>query len=221
MFFYRAELQSATMNTNSHITIGKTAAVILKKKGIMLDKSAFVFGNVQPDFTPKLLVEPHVASYCEVQIKKRLASILNFSLTTMNRFSTEQSRELGCLCHFIADYFCFAHNAQFTKGTIAHAIYEAKLHKRIRSYAKSVKHFHFMTAQLGFTVSTEQNIHLIFKELTYLKSLYNASATPFYADFFYAVYAIVTVITNTARSYCINENSDFYRHTLPRNKRSS
>ena len=50
----------------------------------------------------------------------------------------EYSMRLGLMCHFICDYFCFAHNADFTGSLTQHITYERDLDEYLRENCKEL-----------------------------------------------------------------------------------
>lgn len=92
-----------------------------------LDKVAFAYGNIKPDFIDKDIRCPHtldeslhsVNKYSEKLMKEKL-SIKEFSIA------------LGVICHFICDYFCLYHrDGNDKKGIFQHLYYELILHIKL------------------------------------------------------------------------------------------
>lgn len=117
------------MNTFSHIALGKLlCAYVEREYAITLDKTSFVRGNYLPDFSLGLITQPHYLKY-------RLGFVLHeMTALCVRRDAPEAagrdySLRLGVLCHYIADFFCFAHSEDFTQNMAVHVDYEQRLHR--------------------------------------------------------------------------------------------
>ncbi len=111
------------MNLVTHITISKILYNNLNS--IMdLDKGAFVYGNIKPDLTHKLLRNPHTLENYFLIVCNSAERLMNNKLSLQ-----EFSFELGEICHYVCDFFCQYHlgDELFHKFR-EHFIYELKLH---------------------------------------------------------------------------------------------
>lgn len=88
-----------------------------------LDKDAFRYGNVKPDLTSKCLRNPHTLENCLFLVSSGAIRLTNQSLS-LKDFSTD----LGVICHYICDFFCYYHldNAHHKK-LLLHFFYELRL----------------------------------------------------------------------------------------------
>jgi hypothetical protein len=120
------------MNTFTHLLLGKAVYEQLSKQGILLNKKAFLWGNLKPDFTTSLLYYPHTANFCRKKINQgiwTLSQVRPYEITT-----PWYGERLGILCHFMADYFCFVHNEGFTGSRRQHMWYESRQHMIARRH---------------------------------------------------------------------------------------
>lgn len=111
------------MNLVTHIAISKILYNNLD--GIVdLDKRAFVYGNIKPDLTHKLLRNPHTLENYFLIVCNSAERLMNNKLPLQ-----EFSFELGIICHYVCDFFCQYHlgDELFHKFR-EHFIYELKLH---------------------------------------------------------------------------------------------
>lgn len=90
-----------------------------------LNRLAFAYGNIKPDFhhhnIPHSLADSIfiVNEYAE-KLKRENISVKEFSIA------------LGAICHFICDYFCLYHrDGNEKKGAFEHTIYEMVLHVKL------------------------------------------------------------------------------------------
>jgi hypothetical protein len=100
---------------------------IAKNMNFKLDRVAFAYGNIKPDFIYKEINCPHtliesldcVNKYSDKLMKDEI-SIRKFSIN------------LGVICHFACDYFCLYHrDGNEKKGIFEHLFYELILHIKL------------------------------------------------------------------------------------------
>lgn len=108
------------MLTQSHLFLAKK---IVKKFNKELDSNSFLLGNIMPDFIPWHKKKEHTfessVSYVlyEIHLIKKLNDINIISY------------KLGIISHYLADFFCKAHNCEeMQKGLWQHFKYESLLH---------------------------------------------------------------------------------------------
>lgn len=115
------------MNSFSHIKIGKLVFSYLEKKqGLPLSRTAFLWGNVCPDFTITLVTNPHYTKNFFAPVTGQMLALSQTSAAPFYE-SAAFSKRLGEICHFLADFFCLAHNETFCQNMAQHVLYEKKL----------------------------------------------------------------------------------------------
>ena len=116
------------MNLLTHI---KMAEIIYEqvRTQLPLDKNAFVFGNIKPDLTRKLLCNAHIMDHYLIHVSNQMKVLMRGELPPK-----ELSYELGKLCHYVCDFFCKYHinNDLFTRYR-NHFFYEWKLDFHLRT----------------------------------------------------------------------------------------
>ena len=123
------------MNIRSHIIMGNLLYdCLLKTSNVPLKRSLFVFGNIRPDIYPGIWSAGHTKDNFLGFIKSEFEQISKINLARSEEDALSYSLRLGVICHYMTDFFCYPHNADFGKGVVAHYIYEKKLchylHKR-------------------------------------------------------------------------------------------
>ncbi len=93
------------MNTFSHITLSKIIYKKLKKIGIGLDKSAFVYGNFKPDFSVNLINKPHYMNDFYDYVKKEIHFLSKSHIKDTRSINAVYSQKLGIICHFLRIFF--------------------------------------------------------------------------------------------------------------------
>ena len=113
------------MNLFSHITMGRYLHTYFSQQlGVELDRWTFVRWNFLPDIAPSLLKLSH--------FKKDIYDLVMERAEKLARDGEEMSvqeysKQLGILCHFMADFFCYAHSETFDGTKIGHLKYELKM----------------------------------------------------------------------------------------------
>ena len=120
------------MKATSHFAVAHLIYAALQKRGIYLNRTAFVYGNIAPDQTPAMWVAPHFSKVCSRTTSEILTELSQVPVCSTGRIGAEYSKQLGYMCHFLCDYFCFAHNEDFTGGIKQHVAYENELDAFLR-----------------------------------------------------------------------------------------
>lgn len=117
------------MKSASHQAMGYLLQETLEKEGIRLDRELFVLGNLLPDYLPELILSPHFTNKCQREIR-----LFTGALAARRLPPPEYSLRLGILCHYITDYFTFAHSREFPQNLARHSAYEQGLDDYFRSH---------------------------------------------------------------------------------------
>jgi len=111
------------MNFLTHVLISKTLYRHLSEK-MELDQKSFSYGNIKPDLSPQCLRKPHMLENYLFLVYHDSNQLISHS-TPIKEFSIE----LGVLCHYICDFFCYCHlNHKLYHKLFRHFIYEIRLH---------------------------------------------------------------------------------------------
>ena len=120
------------MKATSHFAMAHLIYAALQQRGIILNRTAFVYGNIAPDQTPAMWVAPHFSKVCSRKSSDILTKLSECPVSTSSSIGAEYSKKLGFMCHFLCDYFCFAHNEDFSGGLKQHMAYENELDSYLR-----------------------------------------------------------------------------------------
>ena len=115
------------MQKHTHARVGRIIAGDLARKGIRLDIEAFEAGCVLPDQKLRyMILHPHYFKrsfpYLCGMIRRTVRDMQRGEIS-MEHFSLR----LGLICHYIADFFCHAHNHPRYLGYTKHKRYEQSL----------------------------------------------------------------------------------------------
>ena len=118
------------MNTFSHFIISGIVNKYIKKwYGIQINKYSFVYGNIIPDFSSDFTKTPHYKLSMPNFIEDEVMSLSNLEQKNTADFDKNLSFRLGIVCHYLADFFCYAHSPKFEGKLLKHIYYEYKLVK--------------------------------------------------------------------------------------------
>ena len=118
------------MNKSSHVLIGRLLCRRLcEEYGVFLDTEGFLIGSILPDIRVSFLTRPHFLKNHRESMVRRIDSILMYDRQSSAYFGRGFSTELGMLCHYYADFLCFAHSGAYRGGILDHMQYEKDLHR--------------------------------------------------------------------------------------------
>lgn len=182
------------MISSSHIIIGGIVCDFLKQRlNINLNRQSFIRGNVIPDYSMLGIIQPHFPKMSLGFVQKEIAALSEGYLDSEN-IGVNYSLNLGIVCHYLSDFFCYAHSAVYKQFVINHVRYEKELHKYLEANRKQILKKLSLFENLGRSAE-ETN-----KRLNSLLLEYNASAVhDFERDIGYiikvCVYAAMSVIS--------------------------
>jgi len=168
------------MKATSHFAMAHLIYASLQKRGIYLNRIAFVYGNIAPDQTPAMWVSPHFGKVCSRTTSEILTELSQAPVCSTGCVGAEYSKQLGYMCHFLCDYFCFAHNDDFSGGIKQHVTYENELDTFLRQNCLElfdvdgrapIRSFSRPDALIGYTEESKNKYleigHSLKNDLTY------------------------------------------------------
>jgi len=179
------------MKATSHFAMAHLLHAALQKRGIFLNRIAFVYGNIAPDYTPAMWVAPHFSKHCSKMQAELLGELSQLPLSSTGRIGSEYSKKLGFMCHFLCDYFCFAHNDDFSGGIKQHMSYEDELDAYLRKNCLSIFDLDGK-AEVGTYASSQR----LFDGTEKLKAAYFAIGHSTKNDLTFAFNACISSIIN-------------------------
>ncbi len=112
----------------SHLSLAKKLLSKTRNYSNNLNKIAFYWGNIRPDIHSPFNRGKHKYEISLDIIEKKWQKLEE----TPAACSLLCSYRLGVILHYIADFFCYAHNNEYYDNNLkAHLIYEQKLHGEI------------------------------------------------------------------------------------------
>lgn len=132
------------MNVISHLRMGTMVSKEIKNQ-VSLKPYSFALGNMAGDLNPKLQRLSHYSDNCVNIIQTLINKLFNEPDLSL----TKLSFKLGEIAHFVADFFCFAHDSQrYHESLTTHTIYELHLDKALKTH-------NFTTSELYLELNTD------------------------------------------------------------------
>ncbi|MBS5145497.1 MAG: zinc dependent phospholipase C family protein [Butyricicoccus pullicaecorum] len=129
------------MDSISHTRVANLLlAHIETETGVTFDANAFRYGNLKPDLTGTYLTKRHYPSIMFEEVKDKIRTFCrNYTLADVN--GRELSVDLGEICHYLTDFFCYPHNDDiYPHGLFLHYVYEKRVALCLR---RSLTEAHF------------------------------------------------------------------------------
>ena len=128
------------MLMNTHMILANNFLEIADGKKIyLINSKRFIWGNIKPDYVPKYKkIKHYYNESIDMTINKiKKLSSLSISDIYYDYGKNKFSEELGVVCHFLCDYFCYPHydRWEFKKALKKHVTYENKLAKVAKTYS--------------------------------------------------------------------------------------
>ena len=130
----RKEESEETMKSTSHHAMGHLLCDALSQEGYQIDRELFVLGNLLPDYLPELILNPHFTMKCQREIHIFTEALAGQPVRAGEALPPEYSLRLGILCHYLTDYFTYAHTPEFRLGLMEHGAYEQRLDDFFRDH---------------------------------------------------------------------------------------
>ena len=177
------------MKATSHFAMAHLLHAGLQSRGIYLNRIAFVYGNIAPDYTPAMWVAPHFSKVCAKTISELIFELSARPVSSSGRVGAEYSKQLGLMCHFICDYFCFAHGDDFTGSLKEHMAYENLLDGYLRRHCLEL-----LDLEGRSPLACPESAAALFRNLEREKSDYLAAGHSLSADLLSAFDVCMTAI---------------------------
>lgn len=151
--------------------------------GVELDKATFVRWNFLPDIAPSLLKLSHFKKDIYDLVMER-AEHLARNEESMS--VAERSKQLGILCHFMSDFFCYAHAEYFDGSKIGHLKYEVKM----QFYGYARRDMLHAVDLISNAAALDHSLAL-YEQINELHAQYAGIAPSYGVDFVYSLTACV------------------------------
>lgn len=121
------------MDSVSHTRVANLLLAYVKDTcGVTFDENAFRYGNLKPDLTGTYLTKRHYPSIMFDEVMGKIRRFLD-TYTIEQHNGRDLSVDLGEICHYLTDFFCYPHNDDiYDHNLLAHYIYEKRIAFGIR-----------------------------------------------------------------------------------------
>lgn len=125
------------MRKKSHVSLAKHIVNISDIPGFDKHRKAFYVGSILPDCKPSFLTKRHEITETFNLVENGIQKLTR-GYTDIEDLSTMYFTKLGEVIHYIADYFTFPHNKEYSGNIRQHCIYEGKLKNKLREYIRNL-----------------------------------------------------------------------------------
>ena len=122
------------MRKKSHISLAKYIVDSLNEQNLQKHKKAFYLGSILPDCKPSFLTTRHEIQETFDQVEEKIRCLSSGENVKNLRV---YFRDLGQVIHYVADYFTFPHNRNYTGTLRDHCTYEKRLKQSLKEYIRS------------------------------------------------------------------------------------
>lgn len=122
------------MRKKSHISLAKYIVDSLNEQNLQKHKKAFYLGSILPDCKPSFLTTRHEIQETFDQVEEKIRRLSSGENVKNLRV---YFRDLGQVIHYVADYFTFPHNRNYTGTLRDHCTYEKWLKQSLKEYIRS------------------------------------------------------------------------------------
>ncbi len=177
------------MNTASHVLMGRFLIEYLQEHyDVRLNQKSFLLGNILPDYCPSFLARPHFLKNNIKFVQNTIRNLLDSDQVSASN-DRKYSRHLGVVCHFYADFFCYAHSDSFGGNLRRHIAYENDLHHFFQQHYDLLYSLRFITAPVF-----NADVQTVYAQFDRLHSSYLLSRPSYGNDLAYAVLACVDAL---------------------------
>ena len=144
------------MDSISHTYVaGLLLSHVRETMGVSFDDAAFCYGNLKPDLTGTYLTKRHYPSLMFDEVMDKLRAFCE-TYTIRAQNGRDLSVDLGEICHYLTDFFCYPHNDDiYDHNLLAHYIYEKRIALTIRRRLTETRYDRFIEPVLpAYTVDS-------------------------------------------------------------------
>lgn len=128
------------MDSLSHTRVARLLLAHVEERcGVTFDEAGFLYGNLKPDLTGTYLTKRHYPSVMYDEVMGKLCAFLErYTIGSDNGY--ELSVDLGEICHYLTDFFCYPHNDDiYDRNLLMHYIYEKRICVGLRHRLSAAK----------------------------------------------------------------------------------
>lgn len=155
-----------------------------------LSRTAFLLGNLRPDFQKKGPGHRHVFDDSQHCLEEKLACLLDGG---DGRHAS--SLALGEICHHIADTFClYHHEMDKFEDRRSHFAYEVRLHQWFLKTLRTTPQSFFPAGQTDAACGVLPDVAALMRHLKRQRAVYASSPSSFETDMRFTLYNTMAVL---------------------------
>lgn len=148
------------MRKKSHISLARFLVKGIDDEILRRRWKAFYVGSLLPDCRPSFLTMRHEYEETFDLVEDKIRRLAEYP-GQRSEDSMRYIIDLGQVFHYLADYFTFPHNRNYTGSLKDHCIYEKYLKRRLRAYIRE--------GDAVFCSGTEERLNSVEEILSYIR----------------------------------------------------
>ena len=125
------------MRKKSHISLARYIVNNMEDNDLKKHKLSFYIGSVLPDIKPSFVYKRHEMDGTYPDIRRHIERLSEGRKLVEKKKGRKYYMDLGQISHYLADYFTFPHNKNFTGNLYEHNKYEKHLKNHLKRYIES------------------------------------------------------------------------------------
>lgn len=125
------------MRKKSHISLAKGVINGLDIKDRINHRLSFYIGSIWPDCIPSFITRRHCIEDTFDIFNKNMEKFVK-KFNSNKDMSIRSTWRMGVMLHYIADYFTFPHNKNYTGNLKDHCVYEEELKHCMYKYVDNI-----------------------------------------------------------------------------------
>lgn len=121
------------LHSFSHLRIGRMVCTeVIRRTGLIPNRLAFILGNIRPDLSIKYRLIGHTRAESYEFLIQEIRELSHTPVYFFTGF--RYAMRLGIICHYLCDYFCYAHDEAYPGTLRDHLRYERQLRAYIQQH---------------------------------------------------------------------------------------
>ncbi len=197
------------MLAETHKLIARYIYEALQRElNIDLNYNSFRHGSVAPDIYPFMLFMDHTPRGTMNLVERYMDQLSGSIWLENDKMIDKFSFKLGVVIHFVADYFCEAHNAKRYKNLFLHFAYERRLRDRFKRHMEKFIPLSVILNAGGWEIEGSLRDYI-----TRRHNEYNSIKHSLYKDINYSLTVSMLVALNIAQRCLVNSDRTYLEKT--------
>jgi hypothetical protein len=133
-------MEASVMRKKSHLSLAGYIMDVVDTDMIE-HPMIFRFGSLEPDLVPTFITTKHRIDLTFEKLEKKIVRVIE-NYDSSKGLTPGLTKDLGVITHYLADYFTFPHNLEYTGTMREHIRYEADLKDNFKLFVEEMKKNH-------------------------------------------------------------------------------